>query len=155
MSGDTPATLSLDLLGIPYRLFEHVHPPASLEEAASQRGQLPEQVIRSILFKCHGQEFFLTLMAGPGQISWRKLRLHLGVSRISMASAEEVLTVTGYAVGAVSPLGLPQPLRILADASVFRPEQISLGSGVRGLAIVMKPSDLRRALGKVEIGNFA
>ena len=155
MSGDTPATLSLDLLGIPYRLFEHVQPPESLEEAASQRGQTPEQVIRSILFKCHGQDFFLTLMAGPGQISWRKLRLHLDVSRISMASAEEVLTVTGYAVGAVSPLGLPQPLRILADASVFRPEQISLGSGVRGLAIVMKPSDLRRALGKVEIGNFA
>lgn len=155
MSGDTPATLSLDLLGIPYRLFEHVQPPESLEEAASQRGQLQEQVIRSILFKCHGQEFFLTLMAGPGQISWRKLRLHLGVSRISMASAEEVLTVTGYAVGAVSPLGLPQPLRFLADASVFRPEQISLGSGVRGLAIVMKPSDLRRGLGKVEIGNFA
>jgi len=155
MSPATPATHSLDLLGIPYRLFTHAQPPASLEEAARQRGQEPDQVIRSILFKCHGQDFFLALMAGPGQISWRKLRKHLGVSRISMASEKEVLAVTGYAVGAVSPLGLPQPLLTLADASVFHPEQISLGSGVRGVAIIMKPSDLLRALGKMEIGAFA
>jgi len=155
MSPATPATRSLDLLGISYRLFEHAQPPASLEEAACQRGQEPDQVIRSILFKCKGPEFFLALMAGPGQISWRKLRKHLGVSRISMASEKEVLAVTGYAVGAVSPLGLPQPLRILADASVFLPEQISLGSGVRGVAIIMKPSDLQRALGKMESGVFA
>ena len=155
MSPATPATHSLDLLGIPYRLFKHAQPPASLEEAARQRGQEPDQVIRSILFKCHGQDFFLALMAGPGQISWRKLRKHLGVSRISMASEKEVLAVTGYVVGAVSPLGLSQPLRILADASVFRPEQISLGSGVRGVAIMMKPSDLQRALGNMEIGVFA
>jgi Cys-tRNA(Pro)/Cys-tRNA(Cys) deacylase len=155
MSPATPATHSLDLLGIPYRLFEHAQPPASLEEAARQRGQEPDQVIRSILFRCHGQDFFLALMAGPGQISWRKLRKHLGVSRISMASEKEVLAVTGYVVGAVSPLGLSQPLRILADASVFRPEQISLGSGVRGVAIMMKPSDLQRALGNMEIGVFA
>jgi Uncharacterized conserved protein len=155
VSPATPATHSLDLLGIPYRLFEHAQPPASLEEAARQRGQEPDQVIRSILFKCHGQDFFLALMAGPGQISWRKLRKHLGVSRISMASEKEVLAVTGYVVGAVSPLGLSQPLRILADASVFRPEQISLGSGVRGVAIMMKPSDLQRALGNMEIGVFA
>jgi Ala-tRNA(Pro) deacylase len=155
MSPVTPATRSLDLLGIPYRLFEHAQPLASLEEAARQRGQQPEPVIRSILFKCHGQDFFLALMAGPGQISWRKLRQHLGVSRISLASEKEVLAVTGYAVGSVSPLGLPQPLRILADASIFHPEQISLGSGVRGVAIILKPCDLQRALGNVEIGEFA
>jgi len=151
----TPATRYLDMNGIPYHMFEHTQPPISLEEAARQRGQQPEQVIRSILFKYHNRDFFLVLMAGPGQIAWRKLRRHLGVSRISMASEEEVLTMTGYPVGAVTPLGLPQPLRILADESAFRPEEISLGSGVRGLAIIMKPIDLQRALGKVEIGSFA
>jgi len=151
----TPATRYLDLIGIPYRMFEHTQPPISLLEAARQRGQQPDQVIRSILFKYHSQDFFLVLMAGPGQIAWRKLRQHLGVSRISMASEEEVLAMTGYPVGAVTPFGLSQPLRILADESAFRPEEISLGSGMRGLAIIMKPIDLQRALGKVEIGSFA
>jgi Cys-tRNA(Pro)/Cys-tRNA(Cys) deacylase len=155
MTVATPATRSLELLGISYRIFEHPQPPTSLEDAAGQRGQAPEQVIRSILFKCHKEDFFLTLMAGPGQISWRKLRRHMGVSRISMATEEEVLVVTGYPVGAVSPLGLPRPLRILADASVFRLQEISLGSGVRGVAIIMTSADLQQALGKVEIGIFA
>jgi Cys-tRNA(Pro) deacylase len=154
MPVSTPATQALDLLSIPYRLFEHSHPPGSLEQAAHERGQAPEQVIRSILFRYEKENFFLTLVAGPGQISWRKLRSHLGISRISMATKDQVLAVTGYAVGTVSPLGLPHPVRILADGSVFKPEEVSLGCGVRGVAIIMKSADLQRILGKIEVGQF-
>ncbi len=154
MPVSTSATQTLDLLSVPYRVFEHSQPPTSLEDAARQRGQVPGQIIRSILFRYEKDKFFITLMAGPGQISWRKLRLHLGVSRISMATEDEVLAVTGYSVGTVSPFGLPRPVRILADVSVFEPEQVSLGSGVRGVAIIMKSADLQRVLGKIEIKQF-
>jgi Cys-tRNA(Pro)/Cys-tRNA(Cys) deacylase len=154
MPVSTSATQALDLLSIPYRLFEHSHLPGSLEQAALERGQAPGQVIRSILFRYAKDKFFLVLMAGPGQISWQKLRRHLGLSRISMATEDEVLAVTGYAVGTVSPLGFSSPIRILADESVFEPEQVSLGSGIRGVAIIMKPADLRLALGKIEVGQF-
>jgi Cys-tRNA(Pro)/Cys-tRNA(Cys) deacylase len=150
----TPATQTLDLLSIPYRLFEHPHPPESLEQAARERGQASGQVIRSILFR-HEQEYFvMVLMAGPGQISWKRVRAHLGVSRISMASESEVREITGYEIGTVNPLGLPRPIRILADESVFLPEEISIGSGVRGAAIIMKSADLWRAVGKIEVGQF-
>lgn len=154
MPVSTPATKVLDQLSIPYRVFEHALPPDSLEQAARERGQAPSQVVRSILFRFERDKFFLTLVAGPGQISWRKLRLHMGVSRISMATEDEVLAVTGFAVGTVSPLGLPRPVRILADASVFEPEEVSLGSGVRGVAVVMKSADLKRALGEIGNGQF-
>ncbi len=76
------------------------------------------------------------------------------VSRISMASEDEVLEVTGYAVGTVTPLGLAHPLEILADLSIFTPEEVSLGSGKRGAAIIIKSADLKRALGKIEVGQF-
>jgi len=148
------ATRTLDQLSIPYRLFEHPHPPESLEEAARERGQTPDQIIRSILFR-HEQEYFvLVLMAGPGQISWKRVRAHLGVSRISMASESEVRKVTGCEIGTVNPIGLPRPIRILADGSVFKQEEISIGSGVRGAAIIMKSADLQRAVGKIEVGQF-
>jgi prolyl-tRNA editing enzyme YbaK/EbsC (Cys-tRNA(Pro) deacylase) len=71
-----------------------------------------------------------------------------------MASNEEVLSATGYLPGAVSPFGLPSPLRLLADESVFVPEEISIGSGVRGITILMRSSDLKKALGQVEIDRF-
>ncbi len=150
----TPATRFLDLRSVTYRIFEHQGIPDSLDQAALERGQTPGQIIRSILFRGGRDDFFLTLMAGPGQISWRKLRAHLGVSRISMASEDEVQAVTGYKVGTVSPLGLPGPIRILADASVFIPDEISLGSGVRGAAIIMKSEDLKQVLETVEVGQF-
>jgi Cys-tRNA(Pro)/Cys-tRNA(Cys) deacylase len=154
MPVSTPATQSLDKLSVPYRLFQHANIPGSLEQAASERGQVPGQIIRSILFRIQKENFFLTLVAGPGQISWRKLRAHMGISRISMASGEEVFTVTGYAVGTVSPLGLQHPIRILADESVFKPEEVSLGSGAQGVAIILKSVDLKRALGKIEVGQL-
>jgi Cys-tRNA(Pro) deacylase len=154
MPTSTPATQALDLLSVPYRVFEHLHPPESIEEAATERGQTPDQVVCSILFRYEKVNFFMVLMAGPGQISWRKLRLHLGIARISMATEGEVLVVTGYVVGTVSPFSLPHSIRILADISIFAPQEISLGSGVRGVAIIMKSADLQRALGKIEVGQF-
>jgi Cys-tRNA(Pro)/Cys-tRNA(Cys) deacylase len=150
-----PAARELDQRGIAYRLFEHPQPPESLEEAARQRGQTPQQVIRSILFRLSEAEFVMVLMAGPGQISWKHIRAAVGVSRISMASEAEVLSVTGFVRGAVTPLGLPHPLRILADVSVFIPKEISIGWGVRGVAVIMNSTDLKGALEGVETGNFA
>ena len=73
---------------------------------------------------------------------------------LAAASEEEVLAVTGYARGAVAPFGLPQPLRILVDASVFARPELSLGSGVRGTAIILSRANLKRALGDVEVGQF-
>jgi Cys-tRNA(Pro)/Cys-tRNA(Cys) deacylase len=155
MPDATPASQALDLLGIPYRLFVHSLPPDSFEDAASQRGQLPGQIIRSIVFRLTEGQFVMVLMAGPGQVSWKRIRTNLEVSRISMASEADVLGVTGYVRGAVTPLGLPHPMRILADRSVFAYEVISIGSGVRGVAIILKSSDLQIALDQIEIGNFA
>ena len=154
MTFTSAATRHLDTLNLPYRVFEHSQPPASLEEAAHARGQEPGQVIRSILFRISSEAFVLVLMAGPAQVSWKRIRAHLGISRLSMATEAEVLAVTGCELGTVNPLGLPQAVRILADDSVFAPEEISIGSGVRGKAIILRSTDLLKALTGIEIGMF-
>jgi Cys-tRNA(Pro)/Cys-tRNA(Cys) deacylase len=150
----TPVTRDLDRKGIPYRLFTHPGPIRSLEQAARERGQRPEQVVRSIVFRISEGEFVMVLIAGPQQITWPTLRACLGVSRMSMASEAEILAKTGYPLGAVSPFGLPSPMRILVDESVFQEEEISLGSGVRYTTVILSSRDLQRALGEVETGKF-
>jgi Cys-tRNA(Pro)/Cys-tRNA(Cys) deacylase len=151
---ETPVTRDLDAKGIPYRVFTHPGQVQSLEQAAQERGQRPEQVVRSILFRLASDQFVMVLAPGRQQISWPALRQHLGVARMSMASPEEVLERTGYLHGAVSPFGLPGPMRILVDQGVFAEEEISIGSGVRNTTVIMKTADLRRALGEVEVGCF-
>jgi len=39
MSIETPVTLALDMMGLPYRFFQHDGPIHSLEQAAAERGQ--------------------------------------------------------------------------------------------------------------------
>ena len=146
-----PASIALDSLGIPHRVFLHERPVSSFEEAASARGQRPEQIVRSILFQVRPEEFVMVLMAGPDQIDWKALRGIVKRSRVRMATEDEVLEVTGYRVGTVSPFGLKNQVRVMIDASVFREEEISIGSGVRNIAIIMQSEDVRKALGEAEV----
>ncbi len=155
MEISTPVTRFLDERHIPYRLFQHNVPLHNLEEVARQRGERPEQIVRSILFRLSSEDFLMVLIAGPGQISWKALRVYLDQSRLTTATEEEVNRVTGYQIGAVSPFGLPQPVRTLVDETVLAEEEISLGSGQRGLAVILQKKDFIQAMPNLEVGKFA
>jgi Cys-tRNA(Pro)/Cys-tRNA(Cys) deacylase len=154
MSLESPVARYLQQQNIPHRVFVHPGQIQSLEHAARERGQQPEQVVRSILFRLSEDEFVMVLMAGPRQVSWKALRRYLGQSRLTMAKDDEVQTVTGYQKGAVSPFALPAPLRILLDTSVQSQDEVSIGSGVRGTTIILRTDDLLRALPHAEIDDF-
>ncbi|HAX71470.1 MAG TPA: hypothetical protein DCY14_17780 [Anaerolineae bacterium] len=146
-----PVSLALEKLNIPHRVFRHETPVDSFEKAASDRGQRPSQVVRTILFRVTEEDFVLVLVAGPGQISWKLLRKILGKSRITMATEEEVLAVTGYRIGTVGPFGLAKPVRIMVEAGVLQEEELSIGSGMRDTAIIIKSNDLMKGLGDMEV----
>jgi Cys-tRNA(Pro) deacylase len=150
----TPAGRALAELGIPHREFRHPGPVHSLEQAAAERGQRPEQVVRSIVFRLAAHTYAMVLVGGSSQVSWPALRGYLGQSRLTTASEEELLAATGYTRGAVGPFGLPAAMRILLDRGVLNEEEVSLGSGVRGTTIILKTVDLLRGLGEAEVGDF-
>jgi Cys-tRNA(Pro)/Cys-tRNA(Cys) deacylase len=149
-----PVAQALTELNIPCWVFTHSGPVNSLEQAAAERGQQPDQVVHSLLFRLAEGEYAMVLMAGPAQVSWRALRQHVGQSRLTTANAEEVLSVTGYPIGAVAPFGLRQPVRVLIDRALLDQDEVSLGSGIRGTAVILKTADLLKALPDAEIGNF-
>ena len=151
MDEKPPASIALERLNIPHQVFQHTKPLNSFEQAAEDRNQRPEQIVRSILFQIRPEEFVMVLMAGREQVDWKKLRQFVGRSRVRMATEDEVLEITGYRIGTVSPFGSKNQVRVLIDASVLQEEEISTGSGVRNMAIIMKSADLRRALAEAEI----
>ncbi len=153
-SDATPVSWELAARGIEHQVWKHPGPLRSLEQAAAERGQRPEQVVRSIVFRTAAGEFVMVLAAGPDQIAWPKLRAYLGQSRLTTATEEELLQVTGYTRGAVAPFGLPAPMRVLVDGAVLHQDVISMGSGVQGTAVVLRSVDLMRALPDAEVGDF-
>ena len=146
-----PVSIALEQLGVPHTVFRHENPVHSFEQAASDRGQRASQVVRSILFRIAEDEFIMALVAGPAQVSWKILRKHLGKSRVSMATEDEVLAVTGYRIGTVGPFGLLNQVKVLIDSSVMLEEEISIGSGMRNTAVILKSADLHHALKDTEI----
>ena len=146
-----PASIALEKLNIPHHVFQHETAVTSFEQAAADRNQRPEQIVRSILFQIRPEEYLMVLVAGPNQIDWKKLRQLVKRSRMRMATEDEVLEVTGYRIGTVSPFGMRNQVKVMIDASVLKEEEISIGSGIRNIAIIMKSADLRRALAKSEI----
>jgi Cys-tRNA(Pro) deacylase len=142
-----PVAAALAAQGVPHAVFRHAGPVHSLEQAAAERDQAPDQVVRSILFRLEEGSYALVLVAGPAQVAWPALRRHFGRTRLSMAAPDEVLAVTGYVTGAVGPFGLRTPVPVVVDATVAAQEVVSLGSGERGTAVILRVDDLLRALG--------
>jgi Cys-tRNA(Pro) deacylase len=145
----------LESMGISHRVFVHPGPVKSLDQAAEERKQSPDQVVRSLLFRLNEEDFAMVLVAGPGQIPWKRLRTHFGVRRLTMATSEEVSEITGYQIGAVSPFGLREYVPIYIDQTVFIQQEISLGSGRRGTAILLDSKDLLSALPRAIRTDFS
>lgn len=154
MSNPSPVSKILTASNLPHREFVHPGLIHTIEQAAAERNQSIHQVVRSILFRLAEKKYAMVLIAGPSQVDWKTLRHHFNQSRLTMASPEEVIQVTGYEIGAVAPFGIPEDLPILVDQTVLAQPSVSLGSGRRGTAIMITTEELMRALGKVEIGNF-
>jgi Cys-tRNA(Pro)/Cys-tRNA(Cys) deacylase len=151
----TPVTRYLDEHKIPYRFFKHPGEVLTLEQAARERGQKVDQIIRSIVFRLSHGGFVMVLVPGERQVSWHALRQFLGTSRISMATEDEVLQVTGYPIGAVSPFGTAQSMPILVDRGALLEDEISIGSGVRFSTVILRRQDFMSALDEAQIGEFA
>ena len=155
METETAALDELKSKHIPFQLITTSIPISNLNEAAREREQSPENIVKSILFRLPNSEFVMVLICANSRISWTKLRKYLKTQRITTANPDDVQQVTGYEVGGVSPFGIPSTIRKLLDEEVLKQAEISCGSGRKGTSIRMAIADFLQALENVEIGEFA
>lgn len=144
--------IAFDVVEIP--LTEDKKPVRNLEELLSSRGIDPQSIVRSVLFKTASDKFVLLAVAGGGRADWGVLRKHLNERKCRMAEYDEVSEATGYVVGAVPPVALPESITILVDNSVKDYETVIIGSGVLGYALSLKCADLLRLFGDADQGEF-
>ena len=118
-------------------------PTPTVETAAEAVSVSPDQIVKSLLFLINGQPA-LVIASGLGRIDRRLLGSHFGVSRkkTSFADAETVLTLTGYPVGAVPPLGHREKIRVLVDPSVLEHETVYGGGGSETSLLRLKSQDI-------------
>ncbi len=135
-------------------LSDDKKPIRNLEELLSEQGKDPQSVVRSVVFKTGSGKFALLAAAGGGRANWGVLRKHLGEKKARMAEFDEVPEQTGYVVGAVPPIALPDTITVLVDDSIDAYQDIIIGSGVLGYALSLKQVDLMTLLADADKGQF-
>jgi Cys-tRNA(Pro)/Cys-tRNA(Cys) deacylase len=131
--------------GIPHRVVRH-GPVRSLAEAATARGVEPAAVVKTLVVRRGEGDYLFVLVPGDRQLSWPKLRALLGVSRMSLPDATDALAATGYERGTITPFGSTTAWPVVADSAVVG-QEITLGGGAHGVAVVLQADDALAALG--------
>ena len=104
-------------------------------------------ILKSLLFLADGQPY-LVMANGLAKVDRGKLSAHwgLGKKRVKMASAEKVLELTGYPVGAVPPFGHRTLLPILMDPAVLKQPVVYAGGGGIQALVCLTPQELCRVV---------
>jgi prolyl-tRNA synthetase len=103
-----------------YTKTEIVETPGAVSlEIMHQKFKMhPELILKSLLYIADEKTPFMALIRGDYDVEEVKLQNAAGANEIRMATAEELAKLTGgSSKGFVGPVGLPQPIRIIADIS--------------------------------------
>ena len=79
----------------------------------------------------------------------RRVKNLLGVPKVSFATTEQTLEITGMELGGVTPIGLPNQLPIYVDQRVVAREWVIIGGGARNIKIKLSPQVLTTVGAKI------
>lgn len=132
-----------DQRGIPVELRRR--PVAhSLAEAAELLGIEPSDMAKTIVVRRSTGSYLFVVIPGGTQISWPKLRLLLGVSKMKLPDAAEALEATGYERGTITPIGSDRSWPVIIDQRLVG-RRVALGAGGHGYSAFVEIDDLVRA----------
>ncbi len=107
-----------------------VHTPdrKTIAEVAAFLG-LPESGTTKTLVLSNGDgQFVMALVRGDHELNELKLKNRLGWDEIRMATDEEILRFTGSPPGFLGPIGLKEPLQVVADYSLLQMNNLVTGA---------------------------
>ena len=88
-------------------------------------------------------KFALCIVLAHSRLDTNKVaRKKLGVSRLSFATPEQTIEMTGMKLGGVTPIGVPLSLPVWIDTRVMDCEKIILGGGNRTSKLILAPDQL-------------
>jgi Cys-tRNA(Pro)/Cys-tRNA(Cys) deacylase len=106
----------------------------------------PEQVFKTLV--AHGDRTGVLLACIPAntELDLRALAAASGNKKVELVAVKDVLGLTGYVRGGVSPVGTKKPYPLYLDETAELWEVISVSAGMRGCQMLLSPSDLTRVV---------
>jgi len=109
---------------------------------ANKIGAPSEIVFKTLVAKGDKTGFVVFVIPGNAELNLKKAAAASGNKSVEMIKAKDLLAVTGYIRGGCSPIGMLKkyPTFIEETSQLF--DYIFFSAGIRGMQIVLPPSDL-------------
>jgi Cys-tRNA(Pro)/Cys-tRNA(Cys) deacylase len=142
----TNAVRALDREGVAYELREYEIDESDLsaERAAAKLGMEPETVFKTLITRGDRTGPLLACIPAGTELDLRALGEASGNKRVEMIPLKDVLDLTGYMRGAVTPLAIKKPYPVFFDETVELWPVVGISAGMRGLEVLLAPADLIR-----------
>jgi len=138
----TRAAQALDKLGIPYEIREFGEEELGADEVA-ERLRIPlAQVFKTLVVRGDRTGVILACLPGTMTLSLKALARVSGNRKVEIVEKDEILRLTGYIRGGVSPLGGKKDYPVYLDQSALEQPIVSISAGMRGMQLFLKPQDL-------------
>jgi Cys-tRNA(Pro)/Cys-tRNA(Cys) deacylase len=140
----TNAVRILDQHQIDYQLLEYAVDENDLSaETVAQKVDKPvETVFKTLVLRGDATGIIVAIIQGNVEVDLKSLAKLSGYKKCLMIAQKELLPLTGYIRGGVSPLGMKKNFPTFVDESALLHQQISISAGVRGLQILIDPVEL-------------
>jgi Cys-tRNA(Pro)/Cys-tRNA(Cys) deacylase len=109
----------------------------------------PVERIAKTLFLCSPDRkaYAAAVCSVSRRLDFKSAAGAIGVSRVEVASAEDLGVKTGYPRNGVSPLGLADGISVVVDRPLLDYPSILIGGGAAAVEIEIAPADLVRISG--------
>ena len=142
----TNAARILDAASIRYELREYEvdEDDLSAPRVAGKIGMPPEQVFKTLVARGDRSGVLMACIPANTELDLKALAAASGNKKVELVAVKEVLPLTGYIRGGVSPIGGKKPYPFYLDETAILFDVISVSAGVRGCQLVLAPDDLAR-----------
>lgn len=143
MTHKTNAIRLLDQLGIRYELRDYEVDPNDLaaETVAAKIGLPPEQVFKTLVARGDRNGICMAVIPGNAELDLKALATASGDRKIQLAPVKELQSLTGYIRGGVTALAGKKDYPVYVDETIELFDLISISAGVRGMQILLAPTD--------------
>lgn len=143
----TNAARLLDQLQIEYELraYEVSEDELDAVSVARKVRMPPAATFKTLVARGDKTGVVMACVAADAELDLKKLAAVTGNKKIELVPVKELLGLTGYIRGGVSPLGAKKKFPVFIDETAILHDRISVSAGTRGAQIIIAPEALQRA----------
>ena len=139
----TNAMRQLETAGVKFRVAEYTYQDDFSGEDVAERINLPpEQVFKTLIARGAKRGILVFCIPVNCELDLKKAARAAGDKAVEMTHVKELLGLSGYIRGGVSPVGMKKKYPTYIDETAVLFDELAVSAGVRGLQMICDPEGL-------------